>query len=88
MTSEEKFIQHNIERICMIKLLDKFFENIKKNKDYNNTNIIIASDHASRISEEDKYSAIFLTKIGKSYLKNNKKISIQSLSKKIFLNEN
>ena len=72
----------------MVKFLDKFLENIKKNKDYNKTNIIIASDHASRISKEDQYSAIFLTKIGKSdYLKNNKKISIQSLSKKIFLNE-
>ena len=72
----------------MIKLLDKFFENIKKNKDYNNTNIIIASDHGSRISSKDKYSTIFLTKIGKSdYLKNNKKISIQSLTKNIFSNE-
>ena len=79
MSDEEKFIQHNIERICMIKLLGKFFENIKKNNDYDNINIIIASDHASRISS-DRYSTIFLTKIGKSYyLKNNKKISIQSL---------
>ena len=87
MTNEEKYIQHNIERICMIKLLDKFLENIKKNKDYNKTNIIIASDHASRISS-DRYSTIFLTKIGKSdYLKNNEKISIQSLLKKIFSNE-
>ena len=87
MTNEEKFIQHNIERICMMKLLGTFFENIKKNKDYENTNIVITSDHGSRISS-DKYSTIFLTKIGKNdYLKNNKKISIQSLSKKIFSNE-
>ena len=91
MSDEEKFIQHNIERICMVKLLDKFFEGIKNNNDYDNTNIIIASDHASRISL-DQISVIFLTKIGKSeYLKNNKKNSIQSLSKKIFqqkINEN
>ena len=52
-----------------------------------NINIVITSDHGSRISS-DKYSTIFLTKIGKSdYLKNNKKISIQSLSKNIFSNE-
>ena len=85
MSDEEKFIQHNIERICMIKLLAKFFENVKKNKDYDNTDIVIASDHASRISS-DKYSTIFLTKIGKSdYLKNNKRNSIQFLLKELFL---
>ena len=87
MTNDERFIQHNIERICMIKLLGKLFENIKKNKYYDNTNIVITSDHASRISS-DRYSTIFLSKIGKSdYYKNNIKISIQSLSKKIFSNK-
>ncbi|MAV61956.1 MAG: hypothetical protein CMI80_00510 [Candidatus Pelagibacter sp.] len=87
MSIKEKFIQHNIERNCMITFLINFFEKIKKSEEYSSLNIIIMSDHASRITEKDKHSTFIVTKIGDSvFLENNEKISIQTFFKELFQN--
>lgn len=85
MTNKEKFIQHNIERVCVINFLETFFDKIEKNKNYKDINIIILSDHGSRITAEDSYSTFVVTKFKNSrFSENNKKVSIQSLFRELF----
>tara|TARA_B100000315_G_C14557809_1_gene579049 strand:+ start:379 stop:1866 length:1488 start_codon:yes stop_codon:yes gene_type:complete len=81
----EKRIRHNIEKYCLIKYLDVFFENLKKAKNYDKLEIIIFSDHDSRITNlfsTDKQinNVIFVHK------KNNSKKS-NLITKNISLNE-
>ena len=85
MSKQQKFVQHNIERNCMIIFLEDFFAKIKKSEEYNNLNLIIMSDHASRITTKDQASTFIITKLENStYMENNIKISIQNLLKKLF----
>jgi len=63
MTSEEKYIQHNLERICMINFMTNFFDNIKESQQYKNLDIFIMSDHGSRITSKEDYTSILMTKI-------------------------
>jgi len=87
MKQDQHIKQHNIERNCMITFLINFFEKIKKSEEYSSLNIIIMSDHASRITEKDKHSTFIVTKIGDSvFLENNEKISIQTFFKELFQN--
>ena len=79
----QKRIQHNLEKACLIKYLDEFFLKIKKIGEFENFEIIIFSDHDSRIEPLDniKNSVIFLHKEKNSKistLKNNE-ISINKL---------
>ena len=86
MKNNEKYIQHNIERVCMIKFIDNFFNNIKKTPGYKNLDIFIMSDHGSRISPKENLSSIFLTKINDNNFKTiDEKILIHNELKKIFL---
>tara|TARA_B100000767_G_scaffold223104_1_gene211945 strand:+ start:291 stop:1760 length:1470 start_codon:yes stop_codon:yes gene_type:complete len=80
---EKKRIQHNLEKACLIKYLDEFFMKIKKIRQFENFEIIIFSDHDSRIEPLDniRNNVVFLhkkknSKISKS--KNNE-ISINKL---------
>mgnify|MGYP001310446104 CR=1 FL=1 len=50
MSFDQKSIQHNLEKYCSIKYLEEFFENLKKISEFKNLEIIIFSDHDSRIS--------------------------------------
>ena len=76
--------QHNIERNCVISLMDVFFREIKNLSNYE---IFIISDHGSRITKEDSssLSAIFAYKDFKNDTSINypNKESIQSLFKKL-----
>jgi len=86
MKISEKYIQHNIERICMIKFISHFLHNIKMKPQYKNLDIFIISDHGSRITPKEKFSSILLTKISNSNFEIiNNKISMHNELKKIFL---
>ena len=50
MTEEEKIIQHNLERNCVVYYLDIFFENLRKQDYWEDLEIIIMSDHGSRVT--------------------------------------
>ena len=85
MTNNEKYIQHNIERICMIKFIDSFLNNLKKTPGYKNLDIFIMSDHGSRISSNESFSSILLTKTTNSNFRIvREKVLIHSEIKKIF----
>ena len=60
----QKRIQHNLEKLCLTKFLDQFFTKLKKINVFKNLEIIIFSDHDSRIVDDDniKNSVIFLHK--------------------------
>jgi len=86
MTNSEKYVQHNIERICMVKFIDNFLNNIKKTSGYNNLDIFIMSDHGSRITLNESFSSILLTRTKDTFFRSIKeKILIQDEIKKIFI---
>ena len=85
MSDKKKYIQHNIERICMIKFVDNFFDNIKVIPEYDNLDIFIMSDHGSKIDQEESLSSIFFTKIHNNNFKITKeKVLIHREIKEIF----
>ena len=81
---EENIYQHNIERDCVIKLMDNYFKLFPSLSNYR---IIILSDHGSRITKEDisSLSTIFAFKDYKNKFSNmiDDKKSIQALFKEI-----
>ena len=60
--TKHKRFRHNLEKYCLIKYLNKFFEKLKKNNIYNNLEIILFSDHDSRISNDSNNNVIFAHK--------------------------
>ena len=50
---KEKVKRHNYDRICTIKFLDEFFNELKKDNTFKNLDIFILSDHGSRIKKND-----------------------------------
>ena len=86
----QKRTQHNLEKLCLIKYLEEFFFKIKKIGQFENFEIIIFSDHDSRIEDDDnmKNSVIFFHKEKNSkisIIKNND-ISINNLIYDLSLN--
>jgi hypothetical protein len=71
-TYEKKVFQHNHESNCTIYYLENFFTKIKNKIAHDNLEILILSDHGSRISgsRDSKYSSFLIHK------KNNSKFSI------------
>lgn len=85
MTFKDKVIQHNIERICVLKFLDNIFENLKNKNIINDLDIIIVSDHGSKISNTDFFSTILANKtIDSQYIFIQKEITIQKFIKNKF----
>ena len=89
MTTEDKVIQNNIERNCVINLLDQFFKKLKNDKLWNKLDIVILSDHGSRISKEFmdqsyKSSIFAVKKDNENFLASEEKLSIQYLFSKYF----
>ena len=86
----EKRIQHNLEKLCLIKYLDQFFLKLKKIDKFKNFEIIIFSDHDSRIVDDDdiKNDVIFVHKLKDSKISSveDKEISINDLLYKLSLN--
>tara|TARA_Y100000591_G_C21831063_1_gene699645 strand:+ start:845 stop:2260 length:1416 start_codon:yes stop_codon:yes gene_type:complete len=81
---EENIHQHNIERDCVIKLMDNYFKLFPSLSNYR---IIILSDHGSRITKDDvsSLSTIFAFKDYKNKFSTmiDDKKSIQALFKEI-----
>jgi hypothetical protein len=50
---ESKVIQHNIERNCVVYYLDNFLKKLSKKKFWSNLEIILLSDHGSRLLYEN-----------------------------------
>ena len=79
----QKRIQHNLEKLCLVKYLDEFFVKIKKIGKFDNLEIIIFSDHDSRIDPSDniKNSVIFFhkQKNSKTSLIKDSEVSINNL---------
>tara|TARA_B100000965_G_scaffold406631_1_gene446717 strand:+ start:3808 stop:5310 length:1503 start_codon:yes stop_codon:yes gene_type:complete len=89
MTIELEVIQNNIERNCVVNLLDEFFEKLEDNKIFSKLNIVILSDHGSRIAkdfiDQSYRSAIFaVKKNNENYFASEEKLSIQYLFSKYF----
>ena len=86
----KKRIQHNLEKLCLIKYLDQFFLKLKKINKFENFEIIIFSDHDSRIVDDDniKNDVIFVhkQKNSKNSLIEKKNISINDLLYNLSLN--
>ena len=81
MSIKEKRVQHNLEKYCLIKYLDEFFQDLKMISEFKNFEIIIFSDHDSRIDPSQKNNnVIFVHK-----KKDSKKSS--TISGKFSINE-
>lgn len=48
-STDKSVNQHNIERMCVLKFLEKFLKNLEKNQSLDKINLTILSDHGSRI---------------------------------------
>ncbi len=83
MTIDQKRSQHNLERICVAYYLDNFFDSLKKKKIFNKLEIMIFSDHDSRIAQDELGSSIIFAK-KKSGSKDSKIISKITTSNKVF----
>ena len=84
ISTDEKRLRHNLEKYCLAVHLDKFIKNLKKEKIYNDLEIIIFSDHDSRIIDNSINNILFVHKKSKS----NKSIIINDKisSNQIFYN--
>ena len=86
---EDKVIQHNIERNCMIYFLDKFMKKINKTKFWKNLDIFIISDHGARLlSENDNFKSVMFAIKSEKVLPGmyDDKIISNSLFKKLMSN--
>ena len=85
MTVQEKYIQHNIERVCMIRIISTLIDQLKKEIDYDDLQIFFMSDHGSRITGKENFSSILLTKRKDQKFKTiNDVVSVQKIIKKSF----
>jgi hypothetical protein len=86
ISNSAKRIQHNIEKKCVIKYLDIFFQKLEEIKKFDDFEILIFSDHDSRIvnSEEIFNNVIFFHK--KKNSNRSKIIKNQISVNKIFKN--
>ena len=63
LSIDQKIIQHNHEKYCLINYLDEFLKKLMEVSEFKNLEIIIFSDHDSRIDESQiKNNVIFVHK--------------------------
>ena len=82
MSIEEKRVQHNVEKYCLIKYLGEFFEDLKMISEFKNFEIIIFSDHDSRIDPSQTENNVIFVHKKKDFEKPNivrEKFSINEL---------
>jgi len=85
MTTQEKYIQHNIERICMVRVISSLINELKNEINYDDLQIFFMSDHGSRIAIKEKFSSIILTKKKNQKFKTiDATVSVQEIIKKSF----
>ena len=83
MSINQKRTQHNLERICVSFYLNDFFESLKKKNIFNDLEILIFSDHDSRI-KEDKLGSSVIYALKESNSNNSKIISKKTYSNLVF----
>ncbi len=66
ITTDEKRSRHNLEKYCLAVYLDNFLNKLKKEKIFNNLEIIFFSDHDSRIISNSINNVLFVHKKSKS----------------------
>ena len=85
MTTQEKYIQHNIERICMMRVISSLINELKNQIYYDDLQIFFMSDHGSRITSKENFSSIMLTKKRNQKFKTiDATVSVQKIIKKSF----
>ena len=91
MSNEEKTINHNNERICVINALDNLLSKVQKNNRFKDLEIFILGDHGSKggvpfeISKHDDLNAYLAYRNSSSeYYEDNTKITIQEFFKQYF----
>jgi len=85
MTTQEKYIQHNLERICMMRVISSLINELKNEINYEDLQIFFMSDHGSRITNKEKFSSILLTKKKNQKFKTiDATVSVQEIIKKSF----
>ena len=85
MTKQEKYIQHNIERVCMMRVISSLIDELKKKINYDDLQIFFMSDHGSRITGKENFSSILLTKKKNQNFKTiDATVSVQETIKKSF----
>ena len=85
MTKQEKYIQHNIERVCTMRIISSLIDELKKEINYDDLQIFFMSDHGSRITGKENFSSILLTKKKNQKFKTiDANVSVQETIKKIF----
>ena len=63
LSIEQKKTQHNLEKYCLVKFLDEFITKLKVTSDFENLEIMIFSDHDSRIDPSQiENNVIFVNK--------------------------
>jgi hypothetical protein len=85
---DKKLQAHNLDRICIIKFIDQFLLRIKNKDKSIKTNLIILSDHGTRIKSDpnDALNSIFIYKKNNGAFERVLEIeNIQNVFKKIFL---
>ena len=80
-TTEEHLIQHNIERKCVIIYLEKFLNKLKVNNKIDFIDLIILSDHGSRITRDANSSLTTMLAV------KNSKTVYKEIKEKIIIQE-
>jgi len=84
MTKQEKYIQHNIERVCMIRIISSFIDELKKEIGYDDLQIFFMSDHGSRITNKENSSILLTKKKNQKFKTIDATVSVQETIKKSF----
>jgi len=81
MNNKDRIVQHNIERKCIFNFLNNFFDDLSVLINIKDLEVIILSDHGSRIGKnfDQSYSTLLLTKKNTPYKIIKEKFLIQDL---------
>ena len=80
---KKQVVQHNIERVCVLKYMDNFIKKLKDNNFIDSVDLTLLSDHGARIkkTKDSAFSTIYATKNVET---NYKEIKDKSVTQKIF----
>ena len=84
MSIKKHTYNHNIDRICTMKFIDKFISNLKNKKLIDNLEILILSDHGSRNEKNNPESVLKVIFFHKDKSLNYKLITERNNSQKVF----
>ena len=81
---EEKIKQHNLERICVIKFLRNFLNDLKKDNLIDNIDLTVLSDHGARTKRKDPSSELSIFYARKNSSTSFKEIKETKIGQRIF----